>query len=173
MWIARIFKEQVSSTRGPTGHKWAFGNQILSITHRCLCLLTSILVVKQELKWTISKTMVTSNINMRQNINNYGTGRHITTLEQATTTRRSNYLPKQQVIGGVQGNIGLQGISRVRKLEHRNTDSNRSTGGNKYYKSKIGRKGEMLAWKTLPKVQPKIGRSSHQLNDLIREEAKH
>ena len=53
---------------------------------------------------------------------------------------------KQQVIGGVQGNIRLQGISRVRKLEHRNTDSNRSTGGNKYYKSKIGRKGEMLAW---------------------------
>ena len=57
----------------------------------------------------------------------------------------------QQVIGCVQGNIGLQGISRVRKLEHRNTDSNRSTGGNKYYKSKIGRKGEMLAWKHLPK----------------------
>ena len=27
------------------------------------------------------------------------------------------------------------------KLEHRNTDSNRSTGGNKYYKSKMGRKG--------------------------------
>ena len=64
---------------------------------------------------------------------------------------------KQQVIGCVQGNIRLQGISRVRKLEHRNTDSNRSTGGNKYYKSKIGRKGEMLAWKTLPKVQPTIG----------------
>ena len=52
---------------------------------------------------------------------------------------------KQQVIGCVQGNIRLQGISRVRKLEHRNTDSNRSTRGNKYYKSKIGRKGEMLA----------------------------
>src|SRR3954466_11593129 len=48
---------------------------------------------------------------------------------------------KQQVIGCVQGNIRLQGISRVRKLEHRNTDSNRSTGGNKYYKSKIGRRG--------------------------------
>src|SRR3954466_12755061 len=26
------------------------------------------------------------------------------------------------------------------KLKHHNTDSNRSTGGNKYYKSKIGRK---------------------------------
>src|SRR3954470_18300958 len=38
---------------------------------------------------------------------------------------------KQQVIGCVQGNIRRQGISRVRKLEHRNTDSNRSTGGNK------------------------------------------
>src|SRR3954462_14522000 len=54
---------------------------------------------------------------------------------------------KQQVIGGVQGNIRLQGISGVRKLEQRNTDSNRSIGGNKYYNSKIGRKGEMLAWK--------------------------
>src|SRR3954470_23314864 len=43
------------------------------------------------------------------------------------------------------------------ELEHRNTDSNRSTEGNKCYKSKIGRKGEMLALKTLPKVQPKIG----------------
>src|SRR4051812_18233171 len=64
---------------------------------------------------------------------------------------------KHQVIGGVQGNIWLQGISRVRKLEHRNTDSNRSTGGNKYYKSKIGRKGEDARLKTLPKVQPKIG----------------
>src|SRR3954466_11583459 len=64
---------------------------------------------------------------------------------------------KQRGIGCVQGNIGLQGISRVRKLEHRNTYSNRSTGGNKYYKSKIGRKGEMLAWKTLSKVQPKFG----------------
>ena len=64
---------------------------------------------------------------------------------------------KQQVIGCVQGNIRLQGISRARKLEHRNTDSNRSTGGNKYYKSKIGRKGGDARLKTLPKVQPKIG----------------
>src|SRR3954464_7339496 len=64
---------------------------------------------------------------------------------------------KQQVIGCVQGNIRLHGISRVRKLEHRNTDSNRSTGGNKYYKSKIGRKGGDARLKTLPKVQPKIG----------------
>src|SRR4051812_40943699 len=64
---------------------------------------------------------------------------------------------KHQVIGCVQGNIGLQGISRVRKLEHRNTDSNRSTEGNKYYKSKIGRKGEIARLKTLPKVHPKIG----------------
>ena len=52
---------------------------------------------------------------------------------------------KQQVIGCVRGNVRLQGISRARKLEHRNTESNRSTGGNKYYKSKIGRKGEVLA----------------------------
>src|SRR4051812_34270209 len=63
------------------------------------------------------------------------------------STRASNYdaqvqlSTKQQVIGCVQGNIRLQGISQVRKLEHHNTDSNRSTGGNKYYKSKIGRKG--------------------------------
>src|SRR3954464_513021 len=64
---------------------------------------------------------------------------------------------KQQVIGCVQGNIRLQGISRVLKLEQCNTDSNRSTGGNKHYKSKIGRKGEVLAWKTLPRVHPKIG----------------
>ena len=33
-----------------------------------------------------------------------------------------------------EANIRLQGISRARKLGHRNTDSNRSTGGNKYYK---------------------------------------
>jgi hypothetical protein len=74
---------------------------------------------------------------------------------------------KQQVIGCVQGTIRLQGISRVRKLEQRNTDSNRSTGGNKYYKSKIGRKGKMLAWKTLPKVHPKVGStlaSTHRPN---------
>src|SRR3954468_17693165 len=64
---------------------------------------------------------------------------------------------KQQVIGCVQGNIKLQGISRVRKLEHRNTDSNRPTGGNKYYKSKIGRKGGDARLKPLSKVQPKIG----------------
>src|SRR4051812_18518604 len=64
---------------------------------------------------------------------------------------------KQQVIGGGHGNIRLQGISRVRKLEHRNTDSNRSTGGNKYYKSKIGRKGGDARLETLPKVRPKIG----------------
>ena len=38
--------------------------------------------------------------------------------------------------------MSLQGISRARKLEHRNTDSNRSTRGNKDYKIKIGRKGE-------------------------------
>ena len=63
---------------------------------------------------------------------------------------------KQQVIGGVQGNIRRQGISRVRKLEHRNTDSNRSTGRNKYYKSKIGGKGGDARLKTLPKVQPKV-----------------
>ena len=80
---------------------------------------------------------------------------------------------KQQVIGGVQGNIRLQGISRVRKLEHRNTDSNRSTGGNKYYKSKIGRKGEMLAWKHRRRFNRRSGRYSHQLNGLIREEPKH
>src|SRR3954468_13327966 len=59
-------------------------------------------------------------------------------------------------MGGVQGNIRLQGISRERKLEHHNTDSNRSTGGNKYYKSKIGRKGGNARLKTLPKVHPKI-----------------
>ena len=73
----------------------------------------------------------------------------------------------QQVIGGVQGNIRLQGISRARKLEHRNTDRNRSTGGNKYYKSKIGRKGENARLKTLPKVHPKIGStlaSTHRPN---------
>ena len=64
---------------------------------------------------------------------------------------------KQQVIGCVQSNIRLQGISQVRKLKHRNTDSNRSTGGNKDYKSKIGRKGKMLAWKHCRRVQPKIG----------------
>src|SRR3954466_9874500 len=64
---------------------------------------------------------------------------------------------KQQVIGCIQGNIRLQGISRVRKLEHRNTDSNRSTGGNKDYKSKIGKKGENARLKTLSKVHPKIG----------------
>src|SRR3954464_2030403 len=59
---------------------------------------------------------------------------------------------KQQVIGCVPGYIWLQGISRIRKLEHRNTDSKRSTGGNKYYKSKIGRKGGGGArLKTLPK----------------------
>src|SRR3954466_5654327 len=54
--------------------------------------------------------------------------------------------------------------SRVRKLEHRNTDSNRSTGGNKYYKSKIGRKGEMLAWKHCRGFIRRSGRHSHQLN---------
>src|SRR3954469_574788 len=58
---------------------------------------------------------------------------------------------KQQVIGCVQGNIGLHGISQVRKLKHRNTDSNRSTGGNKDYKSKIGRKGGDARLKTLSK----------------------
>ena len=64
------------------------------------------------------------------------------------STRASDYdaqvqlSTKKQVIGCVQGNIRLQGISRVRKLEHRNIDSNRSTGGNKDYKRKIGRKGE-------------------------------
>src|SRR3954465_13631912 len=68
-------------------------------------------------------------------------------LTTHNSTRASDYdaqvqlSTKQQVIGCVQGNIRLQGISRVRKLEHRNTDSNRSTGGNKDYKSKIGRKG--------------------------------
>ena len=83
--------------------------------------------------------------------------KHKTFIQQLwyLTTRNSNRASdydaqvqlstKQQVIGCVQGNIRLQGISRVRKLEHRNTDSNRSTGGNKYYKSKIGRKGKMLA----------------------------
>src|SRR4051812_12057171 len=79
------------------------------------------------------------------------------------STRASDYdaqvqlSTKQQVIGCVQGNIGLHGMSRVRKLEHHNTDSNRSTGGNKYYKSKIGRKGGDARLKTLPKVHPKIG----------------
>src|SRR3954469_1327299 len=78
-------------------------------------------------------------------------------------TRASDYdaqvqlSTKQQVIGCVQGNIGLHGISQVRKLKHRNTDSNRSTGGNKDYKSKICRKGEMLAWKYCRRVHPKIG----------------
>ena len=56
---------------------------------------------------------------------------------------------KQQVIGCVQGNMRLQGISRVRKLEHRNTDSKRSTGGSKYYESKIGRKGEIARLKNI------------------------
>src|SRR3954471_226053 len=110
---------------------------------------------------------------MRQYSNNYGTWRHATALEQATKTRQVQLSTKQQVIGGVQGNIWLQGISRVRKLEHRNTDSNRSTGGNKDYKSKIGRKGEMLAWKHCRRFNRRSGRSSHQLNGLIREEAKH
>src|SRR4051812_7103181 len=45
------------------------------------------------------------------------------------------------------------------KLEHRNTDSKRSTGGNKYYKSKIGRKGGDARLKTLPKICPKTGSS--------------
>src|SRR3954467_1747610 len=70
---------------------------------------------------------------------------------------------KQQVIGGVQGNIRLQGISRVRKLEHRNTDSIRSTGGNKYYKSKIGRKGGDARLKHGRRFIRRSGRSSHQL----------
>ena len=43
------------------------------------------------------------------------------------------------------------------KLKHRDTDSNRSTGGNKCYKSKIGKKGGDARLKTLPTVQPKIG----------------
>src|SRR3954466_3314190 len=71
---------------------------------------------------------------------------------------------KQQVIGCVQGNIRLNVISRVRKLEHRNTDSNRSTGRNKYYKSKIGRKGENARLKTLPKFyNQRTCRSSQHL----------
>src|SRR3954469_25427307 len=84
-------------------------------------------------------------------------------LTTRNNTRASDYdarvqlSTKQQVIGCVQGNIRLQGISRVRKLEHRNTDSNRSTGRNKYYKSKIGRKGGDARLKTLPKGSPKIG----------------
>src|SRR3954467_11018559 len=79
------------------------------------------------------------------------------------STRASDYdaqvqlSTKQQVIGCVQGNIWLQGISRIRKLEQRNTDSNRSTGGNKYYKCKIGRRGRDARLKTLSKVQPTIG----------------
>ena len=63
-----------------------------------------------------------------------------------------------RVIGGVQGNIeAARDITGARKLKHRDTDSNRSTGGNKYYKSKIGRKGGDARLKTLSKVQPKIG----------------
>ena len=47
-----------------------------------------------------------------------------------------------QVIGGVQGNIeAARDITGARKLKHRDTDSNRSTGGNKDYKCKIGRRG--------------------------------
>src|SRR3954468_19605810 len=70
----------------------------------------------------------------------------------STRLRRTSQLStKQQVIGCVQGNIGLHGISQVRKLKHRNTDSNRSTGGNKDYKSKIGRNGEDARLKTLSK----------------------
>ena len=95
--------------------------------------------------------------------------KHKTFLQQLwyLTTRNSTWASdydaqvqlstKQQVIGCVRGNIRLHGISRVRKLEQRNTDSNRSTGGNKYYKSKIGRKGKMLAWKHCRRVHPKIG----------------
>ena len=46
-----------------------------------------------------------------------------------------------QVIGGVQGNIEVaRDITGVRKLKHRDTDSNRSTGGNKDYKCNIGRR---------------------------------
>src|SRR4051812_12332207 len=96
------------------------------------------------------------------------------------STRASNYdaqvqlSTKQQVIGYVQGNIGLHGISQVRKLKHRNTDSNRSTGGNKDYKSKIGRKGGRCSPENIVEgFIRRSGRSSHQLNGLIREEAKH
>src|SRR3954471_8288822 len=94
---------------------------------------------------------------------------HLWYLTTRNSTGASDYDPqvqlstKQQVIGCVQGNIRLQGISRVRKLEHRNTDSNRSTGGNKYYKSKIGRKGGDARLKTLPKFHRRSGRHSHQL----------
>ena len=95
--------------------------------------------------------------------------KHAATLQQLwyLTTRNSTWASdydaqvqlstKQQVIGCFQGNIRLQGISLVRNLEHCNTDSNRSTGGNKYYKSKIGRKGGDAHLKTLSKVHPKIG----------------
>ena len=113
------------------------------------------------------------------NINHAAKLQQLWYLTTRNSTWASNYdaqgrlSTKQQVIGCVQGNIRLQGISRVRKLEHRNTDSNRSTGGNKYYKSKIGRKGEMLAWKHCRRFIRRSGRHSHQLNGLIREEPKH
>ena len=65
---------------------------------------------------------------------------------------------KQQAIGCVHGNIeAARDITGARKLKHRDTDSNRSTGGNKDYKCKIGRRGRDARLKTLPKVHPKIG----------------
>ena len=80
---------------------------------------------------------------------------------------------KQQVIGCGQGNIRLQGIVRVRKLEHRNTDSNRSTGGNKYYKSKIGRKGENAHLRNIEEEQPENLSHLASTQRPIRKEAKH
>src|SRR3954464_4226894 len=94
------------------------------------------------------------------------------------STRASDYdaqvqlSTKQQVIGCVQGNIGLQGISRVRKLEHRNTDSNRSTGGIKTIKVRWVERGRCSPENIVEGFPRRSGRSSHQLNGLIREEAK-
>ncbi len=58
-----------------------------------------------------------------------------------------------QVVGGVQGNMeAARDITGARKLKHHDTDSNRSTGGNKYYKCKIGRKGENARLENISEV---------------------
>src|SRR3954463_14048659 len=93
LWPQEIRMNQALAQGGPiylpdvdsainqgTGIKYSgsYGTQVgvrkpKVIYHPPMSLLTSILVVKQELKWTVSKVMIISNINMRQYINNCST----------------------------------------------------------------------------------------------------